>query len=408
MATVVSNKARRIFTPPNISVSVVCASPNSPFMQTLSGNQYAPDRTQEGYECKARPVVNVTTQDGSWDNKQSNLALAEAVWYATYNGKWTPLSGITEWAGKWSVDMSNTTMRGTLTIKRNLGSNEAQQLRFKGVLYDHRTKTNYPIEADPITLYTADKGADNYCMSIIADTDISYNPFLDKLALYDYKVANGLVTASDEARSACFDGNEYERHIPVEVYQANKLMADGYSIELYRNGSRLLPSSADAPNEIISVSAKEIVIDLRQVEKSDYTAKVMVGGKSVTQYQFSASRFYAPIRQPIFTVCSDIDWGKIIRTNKAVVMYNGNVVEYPNRLVELQWSTMATDDNVSTEKSWQEGEQCVYRIDETGLGNTSSDYIEERIAYDIRSANDHLADESGVLLLDESGEPLMD
>ena len=255
MATVVSNKARRIFTPLNISVSVVCATPDSPFMQTLSGNTYAPDRTQDGYECKARPVINATTQDGSWDNKQSNLALAQVVWYATHNGKWTPLSSIDEWTGKWSVDSSNTTSKGTLTITRNLGSNEAQQLRFVGILYDHRTKTNYTIESDPITLYTADKGADDYVMSITEDTDISYNPFLDKLALYDYKVANGLVSASSEARSACFDGNEYERHIPVEVYRANELMKDGYSIELYRNGARLLPSSADAPNEIISVSA---------------------------------------------------------------------------------------------------------------------------------------------------------
>lgn len=408
MATVVSNKARRIFTPLNISVSVVCATPDSPFMQTLSGNKYAPDRTQDGYECKARPVINATTKDGSWDNKQSNLALAQVVWYATHNGQWTPLSSIDEWTGKWSVDSSNTTSRGTLTITRNLGSNEAQQLRFVGVLYDHRTNTNYTIESDPITLYTADKGADDYVMSITEDTDISYNPFLDKLALYDYKVANGLVAASAEARSACFDDNEYERHIPVEVYRANELMKDGYSIELYRNGARLLPSSADAPNEIISVSAKEIVIDLRLVEKSDYTAKVMVGGKSVTQFQFSASRVYAPISQPIFTVCSDIDWGKIMRANKAVVMYNGNVVEYPNRLVELQWSTLAKYGNVSTEKAWQEGERCVYRIDETGLGNTDSDYIEERIAYELRSANDHISDESGALLLDESGALLID
>ena len=408
MATVVSNKARRIFTPLNISVSVVCATPDSPFMQTLSGNTYAPDRTQDGYECKARPVINATTQDGSWDNKQSNLALAQVVWYATHNGKWTPLSSIDEWTGKWSVDSSNTTSKGTLTITRNLGSNEAQQLRFVGILYDHRTNTNYTIESDPITLYTSDKGTDDYVMSITEDTDISYNPFLDKLALYDYKVANGLVSASSEARSACFDGNEYERHIPVEVYRANELMKDGYSIELYRNGARLLPSSADAPNEIISVSAQEIVIDLRLVEKSDYTAKVMVGGKSVTQFQFSASRFYAPISQPIFTICSDIDWGKIMRANKAVVMYNGNVVEYPNRLVELQWSTVAKDGNVSTEKEWQEGERCAYRIDETGLGNTDSDYIEERIAYELRSANDHLSDESGALLLDESGALLID
>lgn len=408
MATVVSNKARRIFTPLNISVSVVCATPDSPFMQTLSGNKYAPDRTQDGYECKARPVINATTQDGSWDNKQSNLALAQVVWYATHNGQWTPLSSIDEWTGKWSVDSSNTTSRGTLTITRNLGSNEAQQLRFVGILYDHRTNTNYNIEADPITLYTADKGADDYVMSITEDTDISYNPFLDKLALYDYKVANGLVTASAEARNACFDGNEYERHIPVEVYRANELMKDGYSIELYRNGARLLPSSDDAPNEVISVSAKEIVIDLRLVETSDYTAKVMVGGKSVTQFQFSASRIYAPISQPIFTVCSDIDWGKIMRANKAVVMYNGNVVEYPNRLVELQWSTVAKDGNVSTEKEWQEGEWCAYRIDETGLGNTDSDYIEERISYELRSANDHLSDENGVFLLDESGALLID
>lgn len=405
---IVSNKANRIFAPLDIAKSVVCASPKSPFMQTMEGDKFFPDRTQSGYECIAYPQINATAKDDSWDSKKSNMSLANMVWKVSTGTEWKDISKINAWSGKYSIDTSNTSNRGTLTIRRNLSSNDKQQLIFEADLYDYRTNSVVHLITDPITLYTADKGADTYGMGIREDTDISYNPFLDKLALYEYKVANNIVSASTEARNACFDGNQYERHIPIDVYKTKEKITSGFTIELYRGTMKMAASSAASPNEIISISTSEIVLDLRLVEKNNYTIKAVINGKAVAQFQFSASRFYPSFNQPKFMVCNDIEWGKIYRSNKAILEYNGRVVEYPNRIVELQWLTEATNGNIVTNKSWQEGNSCYFSIKESGLGDVESDYLEEQIEYGQRHANDYLLDEGDNYLLDEDGSPLID
>lgn len=405
---IVSNKANRIFAPLDIAKSVVCASPKSPFMQTMAGDKFFPDRTQSGYECIAYPQINATAKDDSWDSKKSNMSLANMVWKVSTGTEWKDISKINAWSGKYSIDTSNTSNRGTLTIRRNLSSNDKQQLIFEADLYDYRTNSVVHLITDPITLYTADKGADTYGMGIREDTDISYNPFLDKLALYEYKVANNITSASTEARNACFDGNQYECHIPIDVYKSKDRITSGFSIELYRGTTKMSASSAASPNEIISISASEIVLDLRLVEKNNYTIKAVINGKAVAQFQFSASRFYPSFGQPKFMVCNDIEWGKIYRSNKAILEYNGRVVEYPNRIVELQWHTEATNGNIVTSKSWQEGNSCYFSIKESGLGDVESDYLEEQIEYGQRPANDYLIDEDSNYLLDEDGNPLID
>ncbi len=405
---IVSNKANRKFAPLDVSVSVVCASPKSPFMQTMAGDKFFPDRTQSGFECIAYPQVNATAKDDSWDSKQSNISLANMVWKVSTGTEWKDISKINSWSGKYSIDTSNTSNRGSLTIKRNLSSNDKQQLQFEADLYDYRTNSILHITADPITLYTADKGADTYGMGIREDTDISYNPFLDKLALYEYKVANNIISASTEARKACFDGNQYECHIPIDVYKSKDRITSGFSIELYRGTTKMSASSAASPNEIISISTSEIVLDLRLVEKNNYTIKAVINGKAVAQFQFSASRFYPSFSQPKFMVCNDIEWGKIYRSNKAILEYNGRVVEYPNRIVELQWHTEASNGSVITKKSWQEGNSCTFSIEESGLGDVESDYLEEQIEYRQRPANDYLIDEDSNYLLDEDGNALID
>lgn len=405
---IVSNKANRIFAPLDIAKSVVCASPKSPFMQTMAGDKFFPDRTQSGYECIAYPQINATAKDDSWDSKKSNMSLANMVWKVSTGTEWKDISKINAWSGKYSIDTSNTSNRGTLTIRRNLSSNDKQQLIFEADLYDYRTNSVVHLITDPITLYTADKGADTYGMGIREDTDISYNPFLDKLALYEYKVANNIVSASTEARNACFDGNQYERHITIDVYKTKEKITSGFSIELYRGTTKMSASSADSPNEIISISTSEIVLDLRFVEKNNYTIKAVIDGKAVAQFQFSASRFYPSFSQPKFMVCNDIEWGKIYRSNKAILEYNGRVVEYPNRIVELQWHTEATNGNIVTSKSWQEGDSCYFSIEESGLGDVESDYLEEQIEYGQRPANGYLIDEDSNYLLDEDGNPLID
>lgn len=88
--------------------------------------------------------------------------------------------------------------------------------------------------------------------------------------------------------------------------------------------------------------------------------------------------------------------------------YNGRVVEYPNRIIELQWHTEASNGSVITKKSWQEGNSCTFSIEESGLGDVESDYLEEQIEYRQRPANDYLIDEDSNYLLDEDDNALID
>ena len=61
-------------------------------------------------------------------------------------------------------------------------------------------------------LTTVDKSEDTYGLSIGDSQIIQYNPFLDKLLLYDYKVANNLISASTANRNAALDEKFIRAH----------------------------------------------------------------------------------------------------------------------------------------------------------------------------------------------------
>jgi hypothetical protein len=67
-----------------------------------------------------------------------------------------------------------------------------------------------------------------------------------------------------------------------------------------------------------------------------------------------------------------------------------------------------TNGSIITKKSWQEGNSCTFSIEESGLGDVESDYLEEQIEYRQRPANDYLIDEDSNYLLDEDDNALID
>ena len=66
-------------------------------------------------------------------------------------------------------------------------------------------------------LTTVDKGEDTYGLSIGDSQIIQYNPFLDKLLLYDYKKKQFYTISASTNRNAALDENSYERTIPLVV-----------------------------------------------------------------------------------------------------------------------------------------------------------------------------------------------
>lgn len=122
-------------------------------------------------------------------------------------------------------------------------------------------------------LTTVDKSEDTYGLSIGDSQIIQYNPFLDKLLLYDYKVANNLISASTANRNAALDENSYERTIPLMVTKGVNKITTGYTIELYQvNSISSQTMLTTANHEIVALSLTSLTMDLRLVEKGGLLA----------------------------------------------------------------------------------------------------------------------------------------
>jgi len=398
------NQAKRYYEPLDVSMSLACITPGAPLLQVYGTDGCAPDRSVV-YSVVA-PVIQAYAKDGSWDNRTSNIALVDMVWMSNADGSWKDISTMASWKGKYEIDTSSTTSRGNLTIKKNLGVNAKEQIRLSAYLYDYRTKTRLPVESDFITLSCIAKGEDTWGVGFTDAKNIVYNPFLDKLDLYDYKVANGLISDSTEARNACLDGNQYERTVPIDVYLGKSKKTSGYSLAVYRTDSgKEVALSVSQNGEMRSLTPISLTLDLRLVEAATYLVKCIVDSKVVAQGSFSVSREYPPFDSPEFTNKASIAFGDIYRRQQAVFHYNNRIVEYPHRIIRMLWKTKATRSEYSetATKTWNEGDELRYNIQDSGIGELEDDKVVEIVAYGQKKAYDVATDASGNVYGNSSG-----
>lgn len=358
-------RIRKEFQPLTIAVSLKIMTPNSLANQVYNpvANEYDPDRGVTPLVILPEVIANAA--DGSWDMPYVNSLLAEMNWFA--NGE--NISAISSWNGKYSIDTVGDT-RGAITISRNVAPGESFELHFEGLIADTRLGVNIPVKTDSIMLTTVDKSEDTYGLSIGDSQIIQYNPFLDKLLLYDYKVANNLISASTANRNAALDENSYERTIPLMVTKGVNKITTGYTIELYQvNSISSQTMLTTANHEIVALSLTSLTMDLRLVEKGDYLLLAKVGGKEVARQQFSINRVY-----PKFTCIpasqASINPDEILHRNVAMVQWNGEIVPIPAPIIRMVWFT---DSANKTGVQWQEGEKTVIMLDGTGIGETYLD-----------------------------------
>lgn len=398
------NQAKRYYEPLDKSMSLACITPGAPLLQVYGSNGCSPDRSVV-YSVIA-PVIDAHAKDGSWDNRRSNIALVDMMWMSNADGSWKDISTMDSWKGKYEIDTSSTTSRGNLTVKKNLGVNDKEQLRLSAYLYDYRTKTRLPIESDFITLSCIAKGSDTWGIGFGDARNIVYNPFLDKLDLYDFKVANGIISASDSARNACFDGNQYERTVPIDAYLGKVKKTSEYSLSVYRTDSgKEVQLSVSSNGELKALTLTSLTLDLRLVESATYLVKCIVSGKVVAQGSFSVSRDYPPLDSPEFTNKASIGFGDIYRQQQAVFHFNNNIVEYPQRIIRMLWKTKATrtDYGETVSKTWNEGDTFRYNIDDCGIGEVEQDKVTEIVAYGQKKAYELASDASGNIYGDSKG-----
>lgn len=397
------------YAPLNVAVSVECLTPASSAMQVYNSTtgKYDPDR--EASPSTFWPQVIANASDGSWNNQYANAVLAQMRWYVngTLISEHPDFQGTTsDGASLYSIDESSSNYRGALTIRKNVPPGQPYSLQFKAVVADPRLGTNIPIVTDIFLLSTQDKSEDTYSISIGDDQIIKYNPFKDKLHLYEYKVAHGLLTASESAKAAATDENSYIRAIPVSIYKASTKLDSGFTLELYRvdSASKLTKMTAADP-EVVSVSSSGVSLDIRLITKADFLIKAIIEGNKgpAPQIQFSVGRVY-PDYKISPTNSASILPGDVMRFDKAMVQSDGNVVDCPESIIRIVWKT---DSAYLAGLEHNEGGKTLFELDKTMIGrNYGDDWIEIYTESEIKEAH-KVAVSGSDTLVDENGNTLI-
>lgn len=348
-------RIRRDFAPLNVAVAIACDTAYSPLMQVYNGSdgEFEPNRLLS--PTIIRPIITAYAADGSWPHPSANSQLAEMKWFV--NGK--DITTLSSWSGLYEIDTVGST-RGSISVLKNLLPNSEVSLHFEARLVDNRLGVTLPIKTDPVVLSTVDQAEDTYGMSIGESRNIRYNPLIDLLDLHEYKVAHGI--ASSE--SGAYDGNQYIRTIPVEMYAGESRMTSGYTVKVYRItdiNTQVEITSSDY--EFISIAPSQIVIDLRLIEKADYLIKGFVNGKEQAKCQFSVKRV-----RPAFR-CSPTNESSILpmqteRYDEVLVESEGRNIPCPGRSLKITWFT---DTATKTNVQHNEGDTTLFDLRKAGV-----------------------------------------
>lgn len=383
METVRKKRLHTDYEPLSLAVSLEVATPNSGVGQVYDPNEnsYAPDR--EITPLVIVPMVRANTVEGSWSQFIANPLLSEMKWFV--NG--VNITSLSEWTGKYSINNDGID-KGSISILKNVESGRLIQLHFESIIPDERTGINIPIVSDTINLTTVDKADDTWAISIDAEPDIIYNPFLDKLLMYDYKLANNMNAGN---RKDALDSNAYARSINILVTKGGKEITNGYTNHLYKVTGQTLTEITNEI-EVVGKTNSKIDFDLRFIEKRDYMIITKSEGVEVARTQFSITRHYPKYDLEILSGVS-IRHNQTIHRNKVSVSHNANVIELPAPLIRMIWYT---DTQSITGKEWQEGESCLIEILRSGIGKTYLDswmdiYIksEQKKAFDVYDYQDN-------------------
>ncbi len=403
-----SNKKRiRVdYAPLNVTVAVECLTPASPAMQVYNaaldeGERFEPDRGIT--PTQFLPRVCALASDGSWTRQVANPILAQMHWFVNS----VEISTLPEWVGLYSIDTSTGDTRGAITVSRNVLPSEKCVLHFEAVLADTRLGTNIALRSDGIVLTTDDVSEDAYTVSIGDSQAMQYDPFKDRLLLYNYKVAQGIISPSEEAEAEADDANSHLRVIPVTVYRGEGVMTEGYTIRLYRvNSVSSLTELSAGQDEVVSIGPSAIVLDLRMVDESDYIIRAEIADtkRVAPQIQFSVNRIYQGYNcSP--TNGAAINPGDTERVDTAMVNIKGEIVEYPAAYIDITWVT----DSASIEhKEHNSGASTKFKLADTGIGTGyDDDWLDVYTESELRPVYRAAADGSGDTFVDENGNKLI-
>ena len=398
----------RVYAPLTVSCQLTCVSDGSPLTQVKDTEDGTFEPNRKLTPSVILPVTAAQADDGSWDTPNVNYLLANIKWYVSVyeNGQnvFKDISTVTAWSGLYEI-VTEGTYRGAIRIFRNLEASQSTSLYFEADIPDTRMGNNFHIRTEEEVLSTVEKVGDKYAISLVGADQYEYNPYLDKLLLYDYKVAHGLVTASDELRASCLDGNEYEHEMPFTVYKGAQSVSAGYSVKLYSVASGgTLTELTTGMSEVLSIGTTAVKLDLRLVETKDYVLQVYVESKMVAMKQFSIYRAYPQMAHEV-TNRTSIRAADVFYNTGLRISVNGGVAECPECQTEILWNTVATNKATgrTTEHTWNYGSALSVQVADLGLGESINDFVRVRRAVQQKPAFTFACDSGGTAYGDASG-----
>lgn len=333
---VVQKRIRRQFSP----LSVI------PYIQVLGSAQtqvfraasqsYEPNRTLT--PTVIRPEVSVYDHDGVFGNGTSNRKLGSIKWYV--NGV-DVTTTVDYQNGLYAIDLSDSTMRGALSIKKNVSPETRIKLRFEAILPDTRTGQNLTVSLDNILLTTQDVAPDKWTVELDCPTEVLVNPL---------SMAEQLVITPN-----LFRGPDWMPRT-----------SDGISFILYSmNGSNRVPVTT---YELISFVHGVVTLDLRLIQKKDYLLSVILDSVEVASVQFSAMRSYPHVKAEM------VDYGDILPDQqviyaRALVHSPTGVVADPGKYYTIEWHTVSSYGDVVH----NQGEMAEIDANRAGMGTSGID-----------------------------------
>lgn len=409
-----SKKVRRDYSPLIYNLRIDREEGSSPVIQRFDPdiNEYIPDRNKIDSNGKRNPTILIPTLTiSSVDNTvpiqdalKDGSKVLDGKWYI--NGK--PINEVWK-SSEYSVQTINNTTQGKLSIYLNIDTETQYSIQYKVSLIDTRLKqTIRNIQSNIIVLDTFSLGKDGYTMSLGTADARRYNPFYDKLSIYEYKVSKGLIPNNEEEKEKLIGINSYIAKFPIYVYKASEKIEDGYTIKLFNsNEVEIIIDNNGNPSEgfeeILEINNSQIKIDLRLIQKRSYHIVAYIDGLEIARKYITVYR--EPSKYDIqYLNDSDISTSTKIYKNEVIVTSNGHLIECPESIVSMVWYT---SDINNKEIVHNEGVNTIINLSKITIGdnidNSSFDlYIKSEVKgnhFIIKDNSDILTDENNNILI---------
>jgi hypothetical protein len=411
------HRVRRDYAPLNIAVSVAVSGTPLAQVYNAEEEQYEPDRTLTSTVLSPRVFVSATDGSiGKWVDTGNgtgyytavnvSATLADVQWQILIGSKFTTLDKNTPTLkyldGSFAVSGRN------LIVTSNIRSGAPVSITCVATYADSRQRVSHVIISDPVILTTTDKAEDLYAASLDDSSTIVYDPFVDRLSLLEYERAKNYIpsTGYTKKRLEIRKRNDtYERNITVMLYKGKTAVSpEDYVIVVMRAEdvktvppglAETVPDSTftvEAGTSRTDVEGYTISFDARLISKQTYVVVCMSTDKTE---EYARTHFAVRRRYPRITIDTmnetSIQASDTERSDRAVVRANGQIVSYPERLLNINWfadTKSAKATKLTNKLSDAKDGKITYDIAETQLTDSEDDYLEVYVEAEYKPMSD--------------------